>query len=602
MARRLVFSGAAALVGLYYLWAVRASGTKFEWGYNLDGYYNYLARAFTGGHLYLPIQPKPELLAQPDPWDPAVDPSLKWHDMALYGGRYYLYFGAAPAVLFFAPWRLATGHDLPQNFAMFLICFGGFLFSCGALLRVLDLLRVKAGPLLLAVMLLALGLCQSVPYLLNRVAVYEIAIAGGYFCISAAVFFLARGLGSERATYWFAASGLMYGAAVACRPHLIVAGIIALAALAWKYRARRPLAGFTLGLALAGAAIGLYNYERFGNPLEFGFRYQLAGPGQNRVELSPRNVVPGMYFMLLSRPEWSPVFPWMRMVFRFPFDSAERYPLPRDYFLEPTVGALWLAPFLLAAVLLPRSRAWLWVTGASSVAILLFLISTHLATHRYEVDFVPLAVFTAVANLAAFVCRRSGWKRAVLSAIFAGLIGYSMAANLAMGIAGPYDDVLKDRPARYVRIAGWFSPLREYRPLMNPAIAVDLEARFTPEPAGFRDPLITIGHSHHNLFLYVEHRPYALRFVLVSEDGTATHELPDPGAAPVRVGLVFRPESHEVAVTVRGEPAMRQMVSMLVTAPAGVALGENFSDPGLTARRFTGELRTLRKDVGEARP
>src|SRR6266700_254410 len=99
--------------------------------------------------------------------------------------------------------------------------------------------------------------------------------------------------------------------------------------------------------------------------------------------------------MLLSKPEFSPTFPWMRMVYRFPFDSAERHPLPPDYFLEPTVGALWIAPFIVAALFLPSRRrllkgsdrsapdevrAVLGVAVCSAAAVLLFLMSTHLAT------------------------------------------------------------------------------------------------------------------------------------------------------------------------------------------------------------------------------
>src|ERR1041384_7544964 len=144
----------SALVGSYYLWAVRAAGVRFDWKHDSGDYYALLGRGFASGHLYLPVQPSPQLLAQPDPWDPAVDFSLKQQDMVLYHGRYYLYFGAAPAVLLFAPWRFITGHDLPQTFAMFLLCFGGFLFSCGSLLRVLDLALAKPGPLLLATLLL----------------------------------------------------------------------------------------------------------------------------------------------------------------------------------------------------------------------------------------------------------------------------------------------------------------------------------------------------------------------------------------------------------------------------------------------------------------
>src|SRR5882724_7225689 len=197
--RRAVMAIVSIAVGCYYLWAVRAAGNTFAWGYDLGGYYDYLGRGFAHGHLYVPIDPSPKLLAQPNPWDPAVDDSLKMQDMALYNGHYYLYHGGTPALILFAPWRLVTGHDLPESFALFLLC-------CGALLRVLDLAKATPGPLLLAAMLLALGVCQCVPYLLNRVWVYEIAIGGGYFCISGGVFFLMR-----RSAWWLAASGLMFG-------------------------------------------------------------------------------------------------------------------------------------------------------------------------------------------------------------------------------------------------------------------------------------------------------------------------------------------------------------------------------------------------------
>jgi len=266
--RRAVFVIVAAAVGSYYLWGVRAAGNKFDWGYDLGGYYDYLGRGFAHGHLYVPITPSPKLLALPNPWDPAVDDSLKMQDMALFNGRYYLYHGAGPALILFAPWRLVTGHDLPESFALFLLCFGGFLFSCGALLRLLDLAAARPGPWLLAGMLLALGICQSVPYLLSRVWVYEIAIGGGYFSICGAVFFLARGIGSRRSVYWLAPSGLMFGLAIACRPHLGLAGAMALIAVAAALT-RRQLATFVIPLTLAGAVVAAYNYARFGNPFEF---------------------------------------------------------------------------------------------------------------------------------------------------------------------------------------------------------------------------------------------------------------------------------------------------------------------------------------------
>ena len=118
----------------------------------------------------------------------------KMHDMAFFHGRYYLYHGAGPAVLLFTPWLLLTGHDMPERFAMFVLCFGGFLFSSAVLMRWLALAGAKPSLPLLGLLVLALGLCSSVPYLLNRVAVYEIAIAGGYFFVSGALLFLTFGV------------------------------------------------------------------------------------------------------------------------------------------------------------------------------------------------------------------------------------------------------------------------------------------------------------------------------------------------------------------------------------------------------------------------
>ena len=225
----------AIVIGSYYLWQLRATGDRFDWVHQQNGYYNYLGRAFAHGHLYLPIQPSPQLLAAANPWDPTLDESLKMHDMAFFHGRYYLYHGAGPAVLLFTPWLLITGHDMPERFALFVLCFGGFLFSCGVLIRWLDLFGVKPGLPLLALLLLALGLCTDVPYLLNREAVYEIAIGGGYFFISGALFFLVLGVESRvpaRSVAWLTASGVFFGGAVACRPHLAAAGALALAGLA----------------------------------------------------------------------------------------------------------------------------------------------------------------------------------------------------------------------------------------------------------------------------------------------------------------------------------------------------------------------------------
>jgi hypothetical protein len=409
------------------------------------------------------------------------------------------------------------------------------------------------------------------------------------------VFFLARGIGSRRSAYWLAASGLMFGLAIACRPHLGLAGVMALAAVVLVTRSRQFIA-FLVPLTLAGAVVAEYNYVRFGRPLEFGLRYLLAGADQNRIKLDTRYVLPGLYFNLVCPPDISPVFPFVRTAFRNPFNSPD-YPFPSGYFIEPTVGALWLAPFI-AGGLLALSRpvhAVVRAMLAAAAAILLFLAATGFTSHRYEVDFLPLAVLVALAGCGIYIARSAGFRRVALSAALVVAVAYSAVANLALGIAGPYDEMLKNRPASYVRIARWFSPVEQFRPMLNPKLVVEVSAEFAPQPEGFREPLITIGRQPYRHFIYVEHLAGRLRIVSQSDASRMAHEMSDPGARPVGILVTYSPESGKLTTAVDGREILVHAIGTLVTAPAQVTAGENRIDLNMTVGRFTGRIREVRK-------
>jgi len=600
--RAFVLAAVALAVGCCYLWIARTAYGRFYWRHDLGGYYDYLSRGFARGHLYLSIEPSPELLALPNPWDPAVDPDFKFkmQDMVLFNRRYYLYHGAGPAVMLFTPWRLISGHDVPEPFAAFLFCFGGFLFSCGALLRILRMADAMPSPPLLAIMLLALGLCQCAPYLLNRVFVYEIALSAGYFSIAAAVYFLARAIQSRFGAHWLAASGLMFGVAISCRPHLGLAGVLAAAGIAASRVRWRALLVFLAPFCLAGAAVAAYNYARFGNPLEFGLRYLLAGQDQQRIELSLPYVLPGLYFQVFCAPGLTAVFPWVRQVFRNPFNSTSRG-FPPGYFIEQMTGALYLAPFLAGTLLIPSAmrrqsggiRMLLWVLPASAAAILLFLAATGFASQRYQLDFLPLAVLAGVAAIGIHIARCTGWRRAVLSVVFALSVAFGAVVGLALGIAGPYDDILKNAPATYLRVARWFSPIERFRPVMNPRVTVDLSARLVPHDDGFREPLVTMGQRTYRYFLYAEHAAGKLRIVSRADGSSMTHEMEMPTGRTPAIRVTYSPESGNITTAIDGEDVLVHRIQTLVTAPAQVTVGENQIDDDVTVERFTGQIRLI---------
>jgi hypothetical protein len=75
--------------------------------HNAWHHYEYLAEGFLRGHTYLPVEPDPRLLQLSDPYDPVANRPYRLWDASLYHGRYYLYYGPAPAITLMLPWRLA---------------------------------------------------------------------------------------------------------------------------------------------------------------------------------------------------------------------------------------------------------------------------------------------------------------------------------------------------------------------------------------------------------------------------------------------------------------------------------------------------------------
>ena len=553
--RNAAFFCVALLVCGYYRWGVRAAGHEFDWSGEKPGYYNFLARAFVSGHTYLEIEPRKELLAQANPWSPAVPDELKLFDAVLYNRRYYIYHGPGPAILLFAPWRFVTKRDLPENFALFLMCFGGWVFSALAMRRLVRLAGVSTGPVLELLLLLALGFCQGVPFLLNRVWVYEIAIGGGFFFVSGGVYFLARAWESDFRSD-LALAGLFFGAAISCRPHLGLLGVLVLLQLFRKLGLRAI--PFAITFAVAGLLVCGYNFARFEDPFEFGTNYLLGGAYQSAVRPKLENLVPGLYYLLGCEPEFSKVFPWVRSIARIAPGGV-----PRHYTLEPMVGGLWMAPF---AIFLPlvaitgRARRILVIILAHVAGILLFLASTGWSVPRYQVDFLPLVVLVSCVAVAVASTRMPSFFRRTLTALLAASVVFGTAVNLALGVAGPINEMLIEKPARYARIAAWFSPVEAYRPRLNPPFHATFQIRKRPE----RQILLLAG---------VPSLPYQLVLepsgLLVSSFGGHDQTFPVQSMddEPTHCDVAFEASSGEIQVRMAGQLALRHRIGTMVSIP-----------------------------------
>jgi hypothetical protein len=498
-----------ALVGAFYLWTVWSSGSPIAFNHDLGNpfpfrgpatlgqhYYNMLSDGFLAGHLHLQVAADPGMLALPNPYDPAVNQNLALgiHDLSLYHDKLYLYWGPTPALVLYMPFRLLGLGDLPDTTAIFLFAFVGFCFSIACLRALAQRFAPDAPRWMLGAATVALAFSNALPFTLRRVAIYEIAIAAG-FCLSfIALYLVITGLRDGVRLGRLGTASLFVGLAVGARPTMIVwaLGLVAVAAVLYRRtpdrRARAQIVGVLLGpVAVVGILLILYNVARFGSPMDFGQKYQLAGyDPATREGNKLAYVPPGMWYYLLSRPHLTPGFPFIYLA-----PPPESYPFtaPVHYDgVEFVGGLLPTAPFVLFALAAPfvlRGTARRVALGLIASGLLIIVMASFAiwgATMRYEVDFASVLLIAAALGWVGWAARLSGLRRRLLTGGGVLLIAWGAACGVAFSMKGYYEGLRTSSPKTYTRLENLTSPI----PTLISAIegkpkAVDIDAPTGPE-------------------------------------------------------------------------------------------------------------------------
>ena len=164
-----------------------SANSGFEnWG-NLD-YYRLLVRGWMKGQLHMDIAPAPELLALADPYGPHQNGPYKLGDASLYRGRYYVYFGAAPALTLMFPYALLTDREMTMGTAVFIFASAGFLAASVLWLAIRRRYFPRSGIFLAPLGVLGLGFGTHLLALAQRPMIWELPIGAGVaFTTSAAL-------------------------------------------------------------------------------------------------------------------------------------------------------------------------------------------------------------------------------------------------------------------------------------------------------------------------------------------------------------------------------------------------------------------------------
>jgi hypothetical protein len=418
--------------------------------------YNLQAQAFRIGQTKLPVAVPVGLQQLADPYDPVANapyrlPSVRTvrlHDLSLYHGELYLYFGVTPVLVLFEPWLLLTGKYFPEELAVLFFCSVGFLLSVWLYGRLASTFFPTANRFLFCGGVLALGFVSGLPTLLLRPSVYEVAISCAHAFAMLTLVFIWRAIEGECVSKrWLALASLAFGLAAAARPSVVFGAIILFIPIfaewrnrGWRERVALFAAAF-VPIGVAGVAVLFYNASRFGNPFEFGQRYQLAG-----VDIRPLSHLFNPDFLAFNFRLyfWEPVR-WTAGSF---LPTGIRVPQPPAGYLgvDNPYGILTSIPFVvLAAALLSvgqrgnrdlsRFRQIQVCLGIISLSAALTLCAFSGASSRYEVEFLPALVLMAALGFLAWdkhVAGRKHWQW-ISRSIGGLLLFYSVVVGLLIG-------------------------------------------------------------------------------------------------------------------------------------------------------------------------
>ena len=523
--RRPFLNLALALLVLLGLFWLGRSNDAWRHSYSFTGqqpdYYNRLVDGFLKGNLYMDVEVHPGLLSD-DLQVRLRSPFLL--DANLYQGKYYLYYGVVPAALVMLPYSALTGHDLSLNAVVVLFIGLGFL----AALAVFNEVRRRHFPHLsraLHVSLVALlGFGTATAFLATRGMFYEAPIAAGYAFCMAAIWASWRALDHPaRALRALAVASLGLSVAVGCRPNYLFAlpGLLIPGYFVWRALRQNGIAATAavtrVGAALLlpalviGSALAWYNYARFGNPLEFGFRYGMNTFFWTDFPLaSVRFVWPNLTWYYFSPPAFSPYFP-----FFFPINASFR---PEGYYGDEAMHGQFAVFVLLVVVILLGLRRgvatrlrplvpWLLVLGVVVVTSLAFMLFLTIRGNRYMVDFHASLVLglVCVAGIVATLPRRRSW---FVNGVIAGLAWVAVLTNLGASLQ-QFDDFRNRRTETFASLSSilnqpgaWAASagLLKYGP-------VSFDVTFQPTEIAKVEPLLVAGTPYYSDGLFVAQHP-----------------------------------------------------------------------------------------------
>lgn len=312
-------------------WKLAGLNPDFTW--NMPEHYKQyqmLAEAFREGSVSLLEEPAEAFSSMTNPYDQDYredilirnNASYLW-DTVYFEGKYYVYFGVVPVLLFYFPYYVLTGGALPNHIAT--------LFSLALLLLGIWGVfhqfikkwfpRLSLGTWFLSIEILLMG--SNLVYMAKRPDLYNLPIVTGLAMGMLGLCCFLRADEKGHISLKYLAMGAFTTALTAgCRPQLLLFLVFPVLLFRKKlfsrefYRkkeGRRAVLAAAVPVLAVAALLMYYNYIRYGSVFDFGSSYNLT-TNDMRYRGWVWGRIPFGIFVYLFQP--------VRFITKFPFVEA----------------------------------------------------------------------------------------------------------------------------------------------------------------------------------------------------------------------------------------------------------------------------------------
>lgn len=371
--------------------------------------YYRLAEAILDGYFYLNDTPPASLIMLDNPYDPdmrrtAVNnngESFKW-DTAYRNGRYYVYFGIVPCLMYYLPLK-AMGIELSNKY--FIMAVVSIIIIFGYLLLYEINRRWFKNISFLAHLMLSIIFVNSTGIILATRAMdlYHVPIMAAMMFLIMTMYFWIKALPEkEKGTLkgkYLTIGSITMALVAGCRPQLLLMAFISVP-LFWDHVFKqrtlfsktsvRKTVGFMLPFVIFGAFMMFYNYARFGSVFDFGQNYNLTVMDMTAEHFNIEKIPLGLFTYFLQLPGTSVIFPYIHY-------AGTYTQFMGNYVREEVTGGMFIHHIILFFLIMTtkvkdllKEKKLLWIVcmllGISLIVCMLDF-NTGGIVERYRTDF-----------------------------------------------------------------------------------------------------------------------------------------------------------------------------------------------------------------------